>query len=357
VKAAALLLLLLVPALLAAVIPAGADEGCAVTPTGIDCSAAGSSTSGGTTPGGSTPGLPLRYLATTEHPGGAGLCWFWSPTPPGLDSWSPANDQAILLTLWALPECPAPEAPIATLSTAWVVARAWEVFRSFPLAAPSPRLQPPDHGITGLPSYLSASLPARLSYRETLPDGRVLQVRARVTATVVDWGDGTPALGYDPAALLPYPAGGARHTYVLKTCPPDYRAGHPSGGNCHPTLAAYPVAVTFRWTARYRLGGSWIDLGDLDRSATVAYDVDELQFQGQRRMRDPRSDRPAAQFRRPTHPAEAEPGKYLASLGAGLGQRGVRRPHHSRVLLLRHQQRGTGLRGLLPGQADPVAQG
>jgi hypothetical protein len=270
VKSIPLALLLLVPVVLAATLPAGADEGCVVTPTGIDC------TSTGSTPGGGNAGLPLRYLATTDRPDGAGLCWFWSPTPPGLDSWSTTNDQAILLTLWALPECPAPEAPTATLSTAWVVARAWEVFRSFPLAAPSPALQPPSHGITGLPSYLSASRPARLTHREKLPDGRVLQVQARVSAALVNWGDGSPALGYPPTALLPYPAGTARHTYALKTCPPDYRAGHPSGGNCHPTLEAYPVVVTFRWTARYRLGGSWVDLGDLDRPATVAYDVDEV---------------------------------------------------------------------------------
>jgi hypothetical protein len=272
----ALLLLLLVPIVLAAALPAGADEGCVITPTGIDCSAAGSSTSTGTAPGDDDPGLPLRYLATTEHPDQEGLCWFWSSAPPGLDSWSPVNDQAILLTLWALPECPAPEETRVILSTEWVVVRAWEVFRSFPLAAPGPVLQPPEHGITGLPSYLSAPLPGRLSYRETLPDGRSLQVEARVTAAVVDWGDGSPALAYDPAALLPYPLGTVRHTYALKTCSPDYRTNHPSGGLCHPTLEAYPVSVTFRWTARYRLGGAWVELGDLDRRATVAYDVDEV---------------------------------------------------------------------------------
>lgn len=270
------LLLLLLPVVLTAALPAGADEGCVITPTGIDCSAAGSSTSGGTTPGGQVPGLPLRYLATTEQPQGQGRCWFWSPTPPGLDSWDSAYNQAILLTRWTLPECPAPEPAQVTLSTAWVVARAWEVFRSFPLAAPRPALQPPEHGITGLASYLSAPSPAVLSHRETLPDGRVLRVRARVTAALVGWGDGTPTLGYDPAALVPYPAGTARHLYHLKTCPPDYRAAHPSGGNCHPTLEAYPVTVTFRWTARYRLGGSWVELGDLDRTTTIAYDVDEV---------------------------------------------------------------------------------
>ncbi len=280
-KNAALLCLLLVPLALAAVLPAGAGEGCVITPTGIDCSAAGSSTSAGGTPGEPAPGepspaLPLRYLTTIEHPDTDGLCRFWSSSPPGLDSWNPSNDQAILLTLWSLPKCPAPEAPTATVSTEWAVARAWEIFRSFPLAPPQPNLQPPEHGITGLASYLSTPLPSRLSHAETLPDGRSLAVEARVTAALIDWGDGSPVLRYDPGALRPYPLGAARHTYGLKTCPPDYRASHPSGGNCHPALEAYPVEVTFRWVARYRLEGSWVDLGSLDRTAAVTYDVDEV---------------------------------------------------------------------------------
>ena len=277
-KAAALVLALLTPIALAVAVAAaaaGADGGCVVTPTGIDCSAEGTSSTSGGTPGTTIPAPPLRYLATTEHPE-AGLCWFWSPYPPGLDSWDPANDMDILWTRWALPECPSTAPPPVTPGTSWVVTRAWEIFRSFPLAAPHPTLQPGRHGITGLPSYLAAPLPDPLAHREVLPDGKALEVEARVTVAVVAWGDGSPALAYDPATLLPHPAGRARHTYALKTCPADYRASHPSGGNCHPHLEAYPITVTFRWTARYRLGGAWIDLGHLDREKVVAYDVDEV---------------------------------------------------------------------------------
>ena len=274
-KVLALLLALLTPVALAAVAAAGADGGCVITPTGIDCSAEGTSTTAGGTPGGGNPGLPLRYLATTEHPD-TGLCWFWSPYPPGLDAWDPASDQDLLWTLWALPECPASLPSSDTPGTSWVEARAWEVFRSFPLAAPEPALQPGRHGITGLPTFLSAARPVPLSHLEVLPDGLTLEVAARVIAARVDWGDGSPAIGYDPARLLPYPSGAARHTYRLKTCPAEYRRSHPSGGNCHPVLEAYPIAVTFVWTARYRLGGDWMDLGSLDRSTRVPYDVDEV---------------------------------------------------------------------------------
>ncbi|MBS1195307.1 MAG: hypothetical protein H6R33_27 [Actinobacteria bacterium] len=274
-KAIALILALLTPVALAAATAAGADGGCVITPTGIDCSADGTSTTGGGTPGTTVPVPPLRYLATTESPG-AGLCWFWSPYPPGLDAWNPANDQEILWTLWALPECPADDPAPASPGTSWVEARAWEVFRSLPLAAPRPTLQPERHGITGLPTYLAAALPAPVDHREVLPDGAALVVEARVAEAIADWGDGSPALSYEPGMLLPWPHGRARHTYALKTCPPAYRASHPSGGNCHPRLEAYPISLTFRWVARYRLGGAWIDLGHLDRTTTVAYDVDEV---------------------------------------------------------------------------------
>lgn len=263
------------PALAAQIAASAADDGCRVTPTGIDCSASGTSSTGGSTPGTTVPGPPLRYLATTEHPDD-GLCWFWSPYPPGLDSWDPANDMAIIWTVFALPKCPAVTSPPATPGASWVETRAWDVFRSFPLAAPRPTLQPRRHGITGLPTFLAADLPGPLSHRETLPDGRSLEVEARVTRAIVDWGDGTPAFAYDPARLLPYPAGAARHTYARKTCPPAYRASHPSGGGCHPQLEAYPIRVAFLWTARYRLGGPWVDLGHLERERTVAYDVDEV---------------------------------------------------------------------------------
>lgn len=268
--------LLVVSLLLAAALPAGAGDGCVVTQTGIDCSAAGYTPGGGTSSGSEGAGLPLRYLATTEAAGATGLCWYWSPTPPGFDSWDPRNDQYVLFTLWANPECPEAGATQTVITREWIEARAWEIFRSFPLSPPAPVLEPPEHGITGLPSYLSTAAPSRLSYQEVLPDGRSLEVEARVSAAIVDWGDGSPAMAHNPASLRRYPDGTARHTFVRKTCPPDYRAAHPSGPNCHPSLEAYPVQVVFRWEARYRLGGSWVDLGRLERGTTIVYDVDEV---------------------------------------------------------------------------------
>ena len=110
-----------------------ADDGCETDPDGIDCGFGGTTTS---TSIGDDPSDPIRYLATTTDPG-IGDCWYWSSNPPGLDSWDSANDQAVIFLLRALPECPGrPGTHTVTTS------RAWEVFRSFPLRAPRPRLQP-----------------------------------------------------------------------------------------------------------------------------------------------------------------------------------------------------------------------
>jgi hypothetical protein len=190
-----------------------------------------------------------------------------------MDAWDPAQNQALIGVTVGLPECPG-LSPL--LSPAEVEARAWEVFRAFPLAPPDPTFEPPDHGITGLPTYLAVLDPAPITHTETLPDGRALEVRARATALAVSWGDGATG-EYAPGEAAPYPAGAAAHTYTLKTCTAAYRAEHPSGGNCHPSLEGYPVATAFTWDGEYNLGSGWTPLGTLDLTAEVTYDVDEVQ--------------------------------------------------------------------------------
>ena len=103
-----------------------------------------------------------------------------------------------------------------------------------------------------------------------------MEVWATVRALAVDWGDGTNGR-FDAATALAYPSGAVTHTFETKTCSPAYRSEHPFGGNCHPALEAYPITATFTWEGRYRIGGGWIYLGTLDRTATVLYDVDEVQ--------------------------------------------------------------------------------
>jgi len=152
-----------------AVRSAFAGSGCVTTPTGIECDYSGSTTSTMTA---TTP--PLRYLVTANDPV-VGPCWYWSPYPPGLDSWDSANDAAIINTRWALPACPTETASTTTTTTS----TAWEVFRSFDLSRPSPVLRPVV-GITNLPTLLGVDRPLALSHDELLPDGNLLQVRADV---------------------------------------------------------------------------------------------------------------------------------------------------------------------------------
>ncbi|MEN8042175.1 MAG: hypothetical protein ABFR95_11790, partial [Actinomycetota bacterium] len=182
--------------------------------------------------------------------------------------WDPANDAAVIAAN-ALPVCPVVVRPPVD-----VPATAWSVFHSWTLAAPMPSLQPSDRGITGLPTYLASPEPAEINHNEILPDGRPLRVRASIRELRVDWGDGARSI-HQASHADAYPAGSVTHTYTTKTCPPEYREEHPSGGLCHPTLEYYTITAVFRWVGEYDVGSGWVQLGILDRTASLAYDIDE----------------------------------------------------------------------------------
>ncbi len=205
---------------------------------------------------------PLRYLRVTAG------CYAWYPDAPGLDTWNIANENAMYQIILNTPRCtPDPNEPDPD--------RAWRIFRSFPLTQPDPTFQPGEHGITGLATYLATPNPATINHTETLPTGQVFEVRALVASLTVNWGDGSTTTN-QPHLAQPYPTGGFTHTYTTKTCPPQYRISHPSGGLCHPTLDAYPITATYTWWGEYRIGGAWIPIGTLDLAATTTYDVDEV---------------------------------------------------------------------------------
>jgi len=213
-----------------------------------------------------TPRPGPRYVYTAVD-AVIGDCHYWSDTPGGLDSWDSADDPAVIAAN-ALPECP-------TVPPVDAPGTAWSIFRSWTLAPPAPSLQPSDRGITGLPTFLASPEPAEINHSEILPDGRPLRVRARVAELRVDWGD-TTRLTYDPSGADAYPDGTVTHTYRTKTCPPEYREEHASGGLCHPTLEYYTITAIFRWVGEYDVGSGWIELGTLDRATSLAYDVDEV---------------------------------------------------------------------------------
>ena len=100
-------------------------------------------------------------------------------------------------------------------------------------------------------------------------------MRARVAELRVDWGDDTRGT-YNASGADPYPTGTVTHTYSTKTCPPEYREEHPSGGLCHATLEFYTITAIYRWVGEYDVGSGWVQLGALDRTASLTYDVDEM---------------------------------------------------------------------------------
>lgn len=250
-------------------IPATASDGCRTDRSGLIVCHESGSTPGGPGVKPPTPPDPAgpRYVyVTTRAP--VGECHYWSNRPGGLDAWDPAYDAAVIAAN-SLPNCPAPVVVDPPRDTAW------DVFRSWNLAPPSVTLEPSVHGITGLPTFLATPTPRNINYREILPDSRVLQVRARVSQLRVDWGDGTLVV-YHPSGALPYPQGSVTHPYRTKTCPPEYREEHPSGGLCHPTLEFYTIRTTFRWVGEFNVGSGWETLGTLDRTVLTPYDIDEL---------------------------------------------------------------------------------
>ena len=248
---------------------ATALDGCRPTSDGIICGYTGSTSSGSSSSSTAPAPLPpLRYLATQ-----GGHCWYWSRYPPGFDSWNSVYDHSIISTRWRLPECRSRSAPVV-VRVVDASKRAWAVFRSFPLDSPDFHLTPAV-GITNLPSRLHLEAPRRFRHTERLPDGRRLEVEATVEIVRTEWSDGTPSVAYGVTSAIGDP-GAVRHTYLLKTCPADYRISHLDGSKCHPTLDRYPITVTYQWSARYRTGGSWIGLGSIDRPASIRYDVDEV---------------------------------------------------------------------------------
>lgn len=241
--------------------PARAADGCVTTPIGLECTFEGHTYTVVTT---TLP--PLRYVQTTTM-AGVGMCWRWSRYPPGFDSTYPPHHDLIEVTRTLLSECP----PVPGGTSISVTERAWQIFRAFALDRPQPQLRP-EVGIANLPSLLAVPRPATVTHAELLPDGRRLEVVARVQTARVDWGDGSTA---SLRASVVF-GGEASHPYSLKTCTPRRRPGSAPGGICHGELAAYPVRVTFVWTARYRVGSSWVDLGAIERNRTVQHDVDEV---------------------------------------------------------------------------------
>ena len=150
---------------------------------------------------------------------------------------------------------------------------AWDYLERWLLAEPQIQLSPKSSGVTGLETYVWAPIPDRIDATLTSPLGTALQARAWVDQVVVDWGDVTTSpLVLNESQLgrfSAYPDGSAYHVYETKTC------NHEGQTGCFADVNGYPLTVTFRWQAAYRVGANpWVDIGPVTPSATLAYPVE-----------------------------------------------------------------------------------
>jgi hypothetical protein len=152
---------------------------------------------------------------------------------------------------------------------------AWDLISEYVHQLPDPVLNPAvPWGLTGAETFLAVNPPAPFSDALTSPLGRTLEVEAWIGVIRVEWGDGTTT-SLPPEAfpyLTGYPDGLAPHVYETKTCLPPG-----SGSRCHPTLSAYPLTVSYRWIARWRVdGGAFQPITVPDTVTRVAYPVREV---------------------------------------------------------------------------------
>ncbi|MFQ5966977.1 MAG: hypothetical protein ACE5MI_05130 [Acidimicrobiia bacterium] len=209
-------------------------------------------------------------------------CWFWTTATTewviistagdtatlGFDPDPAAGPIAINVTL---PVCTSRPEPVLSDSAA-----VWSLIEEYVHQEPDPTVDPPvGLGLTGLDTFVALTPPDPFDATLTSPGtGVTLEVHAEVSAVTVEWGDGSDADSFTGALyplLTPSPDGAASHIYEIKTC------SEPGASRCHATLSAYPLTVSYEWTARWRPGASeWRVLSVPDTFTTIDYPVDEV---------------------------------------------------------------------------------
>jgi hypothetical protein len=212
-----------------------------------------------------------------------GLCWYWTTrhsdwvilgvdddgvTTLGIDPDGEAGGPVIVDI--AYPACTSEPAPAPT-----ALQEAYELLSQYEHPRPDAVLDPPPGaGVTGMEVFVSETPPPPWSASLVSPHSGVrIEVETSVEAVAIDWGDGTSATVPSETfeLLTGWPDGAFGHVYETKTC------AMPGGPRCHASLTEYQVAVSYLWTARYRVdGGAWIAIPVPSTVTTFGYDVDEI---------------------------------------------------------------------------------
>jgi hypothetical protein len=185
-----------------------------------------------------------------------------SAKPQTDDEWKIANPYIVVCGGvptgygWFIPRpaapAPAPITPVAQ-----------HVAGEIPLPGVSIGLAPEEHGLTGLNQtyWVVGMPPGGVFTASTTALGAMIDVEARPTSFVWDFGDGTgPVATTSPGVA--YPGDGPtaiHHIYEAKS-----RAG-------------YTLTLTFVLDVRYRVnGGAWTELGPVQRPISRVYPVIEI---------------------------------------------------------------------------------
>jgi len=157
---------------------------------------------------------------------------------------------------WYIPRPAAPTPPPA-------VPVPQHVAGSIPLPGVSIGVAPDAHGLTGLNQdyWVVGMPPSGVFTTSTVALGATIDVEARPTSFVWDFGDGTgPVSTTSPGVAWPADGPAAIHHVYEAT-----------------SATGYTITLTFVLAVRYRTnGGPWIDLGPVQRPISRVYPVIEI---------------------------------------------------------------------------------
>ncbi len=208
-------------------------------------------------------------------------CWYWTTVETLWVAFGISGDLTLhfgydlggpggpIVFDWFAPPCRS-----EPLETATNIELVWDIVEPHIHAVPNPNTSP-TVGITGLETFISVTPPAPITDAIVSPvTGNVLTAEIKVAEVHVDWGDG--ATDNFPEVTFPnltdYPDGIIRHEYQTKTC-----ASPGASASCHPSLAAYPITVSYEWFVRWRVNSEpWNILAIPDTLTILSYDVDEI---------------------------------------------------------------------------------
>ena len=174
------------------------------------------------------------------------LGWDPDPTTPG----------GIALATNRIPRCSSEPNPAVD-----PVMEVWEYVNSYVHDPPTPDLSPgPGDGVTGLETYIGLPIPADHQAQLASATGVTLDIVIEISGVIVDWGDGNfDSLPADEDAFAGYPDGAVTHVYEEKN------------------EDGYGLAVSYDWTARWRVAGSpWEFLAVPNTTTAVNYPVAEI---------------------------------------------------------------------------------